>query len=368
MILIHCVVKTRGSKSADGEGVDMAHKHHRRHRKPKGYDGGRPPREKLLAMVVLTAALFIAALLAVGYIGDMMEPEVVEPRGSLEGRFEPTLTLEHGGKTYTHQELDYTTLLFIGVDRPVLTGASMRQSGQADFLLLMTIDRDSGEIDMLQIDRDTVSQVQVYGAFGNPAGKRDMQICLSYAFGSDPEKACQNTVKAVETLLGGVPVDHYIALDMDGMSVLNDVLGGVTVTLEEDFTAFDPEMAAGATIRLEGVQAAYYLRGRSGVGDGTNASRMNRQAAFMEAAAELLNTRMAADAEFVGEILDALDEHLVASCEDAWLINQAYSARKYARTGLVRLDGEHTVGSDGFVEFHPDTNALTEYIIGTFCE
>lgn len=344
----------------------MAHKH-RTHRDHKRH-GENASRDKLLIKAVAGTIVIIAALIAIFVIGDRLEPETKESRGSIEGFFEPTLTMEHDGRTYAHQELDYTTLLFIGVDKPALTGATLRQSGQADFLLLMTIDREDREIDMLQIDRDTIAKVQVYGAFGNPAGTRETQICLSYAFGTNPEKACQNTVAAVETLLGGVPVDHYIALDMDGMSVLNDALGGVTVTLEEDFTDLDPAMAAGTTIRLQGQQAEFYLRSRSEVGDGTNASRMDRQATFMEAAAELLSKRMAADAGFVGELLDALDEHLVISCEQMWLVNQAYDAHKYPRTGLKKLDGVHTVGSDGFVEFHADTEALTDYIISTFCE
>ena len=194
------------------------------------------------------------------------------------------------------------------------------------------------------------------------------QICLSYAFGSDPELACQNTVKAVSDLLIGVPIDHYIALDMDGMSLLNDALGGVTVTLEEDFSDMDPAMTVGSTIRLQGQQAEYFLRGRMTVGDGTNKSRMTRQAAFMEAAADLLYDQMSADADFINQLLNALEAHLVTSCESGWLISQAYTAHKYTRTEPIRLAGEHTVGSDGFVEFHPDSNALMTYVIDTFCK
>lgn len=345
----------------------MAHKHGK-HRRQRGFDGGKPSRGMLALMIALTAALFAAVLAGVLLIGERLEPEKEETRGSLEERFAPTLTLEHDGRTYSHEELDYTTILFIGVDKSTLSSASMRTGGQADFLLLMTIDRDDREVDLLQIDRDTITPVKVYGAFGNPAGTRNTQISLSYAFGTTPDKACQNTVQAVTDLLCGIPIDHYIALDMDGMSILNDALGGVTVTLTEDFSDLDPAMTTGATIQLQGQQAEYYLRSRMTVGDGSNASRMERQAAFMEAAAELLNDRMAADAEFVGELLEALDEHLVLSCEEAWLINQAYAARKYVRTELARLDGEHAIGADGFVEFHPDTNGLMTYITGTFCE
>lgn len=345
----------------------MAHRHGKygRHR---GLYSGEPSRRRLLLTGVASAVIGLVFLAAVIIVGNRVEPHREEARGSLEERFAPTLTLEHNGRTYTHEELDYTTILFIGVDKSELSDASMRTGGQADFLLLMTIDRDSRKIGLLQIDRDTITPVKVYGAFGNPAGTRSTQISLSYAFGTTTEKACQNTVQAVTTLLGGVPIDHYIALDMDGMSILNDMLGGVTVTLKDDFTDLDPAMKAGTTLKLRGEQAEYYLRSRMSIGDGSNTNRMDRQVTFMTDAAQLLDARMAADAEFVGELLEALDEHLVFSCQEAWLINQAYSAHKYTRTGIVRPEGKYAVGKDGFAEFHPDAEAMTEYIVNTFCE
>ena len=352
---------------ADSEGVKMAHQQ-RMHRGHGGRHGGKPSRARLLLMGAAAVVVFAAGLLAISFVGGRLEGETEETRGNLEERFAPTLTLEHDGRTYAHEELDYTTILFIGVDKSELSSASMRTGGQADFLLLMTIDRERREIDLLQIDRDTITPVKVYGAFGNPAGTRNTQISLSYAFGTNTDMACRNTVQAVTTLLHGIPIDHYIALDMDGMSILNDALGGVTVTLEEDFSDLDPAMTAGTTLKLQGRQAAYYLRSRMTVGDGTNAGRMKRQATFLSAAATLLDARMAEDPEFVDGLLDALEEHLVLSCQESWLINQAYAARKYARTEIVRPEGESLIGADGFAEFHPDADALMTYIIGTFCK
>lgn len=352
----------------------MAHRHHRhhghhhRHRGKGGYDGRGPSRPKLLlwggAAIVLLVLMLLAIVLGSGVIAPEAPVVQVEP----DATDQPTMTIEYDGRIWEHEEYKFTTILFIGVDQPELTSASLRAGGQADFLVLVAIDRINHQVHTLQIDRDTMVPVQVYGAFGNPAGTREMQICLSYAFGSDPQKACQNTVKAVETLLGGVTIDHYVALDMDGMALLNDALGGVTVTLTEDFTIYDPAMTKGATITLQGDQAAYYLRGRMSVGDGTNAARMNRQAAFLEAAVLLADTRMAQDPGYLVTVLEALDGHIVSSCDEAWLINQAYAVRTYPRTGTVRLKGEHTEGADGFVEFHPDTDALLTYITGTFCE
>lgn len=348
----------------------MAHRHHRRHRHHRkgGFDGRQMPRAKLLLWGGAALLLLVAMAAAIFFCGDMLDPDAAEVTVEPDASDEPTLTFQYDGRLYEHEEYKYTTILFIGVDEPELSSATLRAGGQADFLLLVAIDRINHQVHTLQIDRDTVVPVQVYGAFGNPAGSREMQICLSYAFGTSPDMACRNTVLAVETLLGGLPIDHYVALDMEGMALLNDALGGVTVTLTEDFSMFDPAMTQGATITLQGRQAEYFLRGRMDVGDGTNASRMSRQAVFMEAAALLAGDRMAQDPGYLVDVLNALDGHLLASCDEAWLINQAYAVRQYPRTRTARLTGEHTVGGDGFVEFHPDTNALMKYITSTFCE
>ena len=350
----------------------MAHGHHHRHHhgshRKGGYDGRGVSRPKLLlwggGAIVLLALMLLAIVLG----GGLIEPEPPVVQVDPDVTDQPTATFEYDGRIWEHEEYRYTTILFIGVDRPELESASLRAGGQADFLLLVAIDRIDHTVHTLQIDRDTIVPVQVYGAFGNPAGTREMQICLAYAFGSDPHMACRNTVLAVETLLGGVKIDHYVAVDMDGMALLNDALGGVTVTLDEDFTIYDPAMKKGATITLQGDQAAYYLRGRMNVGDGSNAGRMNRQRRFMQAAALMLDTRMAQDPTYLVSVFDAMDGHVVASCDEAWLINQAYAVRSYPRTETVQLRGEHLVGADGFVEFHPDTDALMKYITGTFCE
>ena len=347
----------------------MAHEHHRHHRRHhQSYDGRKSDRAGLLRWGGLAVLLLAAMLLGIILLSDVIEPEApvvqIDPGTSSQ----PTLTIQHDGRTWEHKEYQFTTILFIGVDQPELTGASLRAGGQADFLILMAIDRVDHQVHILQIDRDAVVPVQVYGAFGNPAGVREMQICLSYAFGTTTEKACLNTVRAVETLLGGIPIDHYVALDMEGMALLNDALGGVTVTLTEDFSMFDPVMIKGATITLRGKQAEYFLRGRMSVGDGTNAARMSRQAVFMEAAATLATSRMATDPGYLVTVVNALEGHLVSSCDMAWLINQAYAVRLYPRTKNVGLQGEHLVGADGFVEIHPDTNGLMTYITSTFCE
>ena len=203
-----------------------------------------------------------------------------------------------------------------------------------------------------------MTDIRVYGPFGDYTGVRETQICLSHAYGATAEENCENTVWAVGRLLGNIPIDGYMALDMSGITALNDALGGVTVTLEEDFSSLDPQMVKGATITLRGKQAETFVRGRTGVGDGTNASRMQRQRTFIRSAEELLVQRMNEDMGYAGTLYDALAGHMTTNIERGWLINRAYECRDYRRPETKTLAGGHCIGADGFMEFHADKDAL----------
>ena len=84
-------------------------------------------------------------------------------------------------------------------------------TGRADFLLLLTFDKKNRTISTLQIDRDTMTDIRVYGPFGDYTGIRETQICLSHAYGATAVENCENTVWAASRLLGNIPVDGYLA-------------------------------------------------------------------------------------------------------------------------------------------------------------
>lgn len=325
-----------------------------------------PPDRNLLRNALFVGGSLLLILLVIFLLGATEEPAAPETHGDIDERFRPATTVEQDGVTYAHQDFDYVTFLIIGIDQTTLKSSSFRTRGQADFLLLATIDRSKRELHMLQIDRDTITPVQVYGTLGNKAGKRPLQICLAYSFLQDPDAAAENTVAAVSELLDGITIDHYIVVDMGGMTALNDALGGVTVTLEDDLSSLDPAMVPGATLTLKGNQAEYYLRGRMNVGTGTNAGRMQRQTNFVRQAVSLVNTRFSEDLTFGATLLKQLEPHLLMNCQQDWLADQIYSAREYTLYDPVSLDGKHVLGENGFVEFYPDSYALTTYVIDHF--
>ena len=326
-----------------------------------------------IAVALVCAALaYVGVLLGIRTVGSRLErSDAPEPVGSLDGRFaSDELTLRYADRTWTYRKRELTNLLLIGVDWAEMDSpaASGRYAGQADFLLLLTFDKKNRTISTLQIDRDTMTDIRVYGPFGEYTGIRETQICLSHAYGATAAENCENTVWAASRLLGNIPVDGYLALDMSAITALNDALGGVTVTLEEDFSALDPQMVRGATIALQGKQAETFVRGRTGVGDGTNAARMKRQKAFMQKAGDLIAEGLERDSGFAGTLLDALSGHMTMNVTRGWLINKAYESSGYRRTETRTLAGTHALGADGFTEFRADTDALNDLLTASFFE
>lgn len=322
-------------------------------------------------MTGVMAVLLLAALLGLVYLaGSLLDgAEQPEPMGSIEGRFEPTSTLLHEGKEYGYYENYFTNILLIGVDKTDIGEQSeYRSGGQADFLMLVSIDRHGRTVTPIHIDRDTVTDVKVYSPFGHAAGTKRMQICLAHSFGASNKVNCDNTIWAVEKLLEGITIDHYLVLDMTGIAKLNDALGGVTVTLKDDFSHLDPSMTVGTTMRLSGKQAEYFVRGRHEVGDHSNLQRMSRQREFLEKLVDLLTQQISQSSMFVNELFEELEDHMYTSMDSAWLSNQSYVMEHYEQREIIDLEGKHSIGEDGFMEFHPDEEKLKKLLINVFME
>lgn len=319
-----------------------------------------------LVLIVYLAAMFVA--IRIGSRMDAVDP-VPENYGDLSNRFEPSQTMEWEGKTYAHYKSYFTNILVIGMDKnDIGEDAGYRSNGQADFLMYLVIDRHNRIITPIHIDRDTVADVPVYGSFGTPAGSRMLQVCLAHAFGGTQHEASINTRQAVMNLMGGIAIDYYLTMDMEGIAALNDALGGVTVTLDEDFSHLDPAMTQGATITLKGKQAEYFVRGRYGIGDYTNSQRMKHQQAYLDAALPLLREKLTQDEELAIGIFDDLADHLCTNISRTWIMNNTYAFKNYEVKPIVWLEGDHSVGQDGFVEFQPDEEALQQLLIDLFYE
>lgn len=325
--------------------------------------------QRSLKPLWISLIVFAAVLAAVFLIGRSIEQSgKTDAFGSLEGRFEETPTVTYQGKKYAaKQKLE--TFLFIGVDKQEdqqEDDVTARNGGQCDFLMLMVFDHAAKTLQRIQIDRDTMAEITVLGILGNALGTNTHQICLAHGFGDGKEQSCRFTVEAVRRLMEGITIDGYVALNMGGINTLNDLLGGVTVTLSDDFSMYDPAMIPGVTLTLRGQQAETYVRTRMGVSDGTNASRMLRQQDYLDKAANILIGRLKDEASFANKLFDGMADYIVTETSRGKLINVANKVSAYTIDAPQSLTGEHTIGSDGFVEFHADPEALTQLVLDIF--
>ena len=313
-------------------------------------------------------ALILVCTLLFYFGGRWLETRnYTEARGDLT-ETEETETQEVDGVLYRRRK-NLTSILVMGVDRDSdAESDSPFEGGQADFQRLIVIDPDEGTVHQLKIDRDTLTEVTVLGFLGSPIGTQTMQISLAHGFGDGKEQSCEYAREAVEGLLNGENIDFYLAMNLDGITVLNDAVGGVTVTLEDDFSAHDPAMTKGTTLTLHGKQAEYYVRSRMDIGEGTNEARMVRQENYLNQLSSLLEGKIRQDKQFVTTLYEELTPYLVSDMAKGRLINEVWAARDYTLEDAIELTGEHQVAEDGFMEFHADEDSIQKAVLELFWE
>lgn len=284
-------------------------------------------------------------------------PDAEPVYGSMEGRFDSAITIEQDGAVLHYREMEITNYLLIGVDNEEGTNG-----GQADFLVLLSVDRRNQTVTPIMVDRDTVAAVTTYGIFGNKSGEKQMQICLAQAFHSKGATGSANTVSALSRLLYGVPIEHYAAVDIEGITLLNDAVGGVEVVLEDDLSALDPSLSQGAAVTLTGSQAELFVRSRMNVADGTNASRMKRQRLYLESLLSRLFDQQDGRDSLLEEGLNRLSGHYETDMTDSAILSTVQKYASYAWQPFMLLPGEYREGTDGFTEFWLDERQTQEML------
>lgn len=268
----------------------------------------------------------------------------------------------------THRE-NLETFLIFGLDKFEAEEDAMGylNDQQSDFLMLVVLDRDSKVCNLLHLNRDTMTEIRRLGIGGGSAGKFEGQLALAHTYGSGGSDSSLNTVKAVSTFLGGEPIDHYIGMTMDMVGRLNDLVGGVTVTIMDDMTSVDPSFVKGDTVTLHGDQALLYVRTRFGLNDSTNLRRMERQRQYLEALYHRL--LLSADSETSQSHVQLLE--LLTSLQTDLSVNQLDGLRntlkEYQVAPILYIEGEAVKG-EKFMEFYPDEASRQSVIETVFYE
>ncbi|MCR5088157.1 MAG: LCP family protein [Oscillospiraceae bacterium] len=320
----------------------------------------------------------LVAMIGVGLFGlhlwekNELEKEAleIEARSSDSDLLPEQLTVYYQGNWYQLRN-DLKSYLLLGIDKfedtaQTTDGAAINKQ-QSDFLLLMIADENDRSYTALQLNRDTMCEVQILGKNGQVISTQTMQLALSHTYGSGGKDSCRNSVKAVSRLLYDVPIDHYFAVTMDAIPVLNDLVGGVTVTIEEDLTAIDPSFTEGRTVLLKGDQSLLFVRTRMQVSDGTNISRMSRQRTYMDALYSQMSRRLRESSGFALTLADTLAPYMVSDLITDEMAQLADQLKDYRFNGIITVEGTADY-SGHFAEFYPDETDLQSKVIRLFFE
>lgn len=273
----------------------------------------------------------------------------------------------YNGTAYARRE-DLETVLLLGVDKfEGETPEGYVNNQQTDFLLLLVMDKENETCTPIQLNRDTMTQIQILGVTGEPAGTFTGQLALAHTYGSGEEDSCENTVLAVENLLYGVGIDHYVSLTMDGVALLNDLVGGVTVEVLDDFSGIDDSLVQGETVTLQGQQALTYVRSRGGLEDSSNLHRMERQRQYLSALQQQLKAAVQQEDGFTLDALLQLNEYMVSDCTVNQLSDLGDSLATYQVSDILTTPGDAQEGEE-FMEFTVDEAALQQLVMDVFYE
>ncbi len=321
--------------------------------------------------VMLTICVLLLAVL-MGSAILFTETEVpVENAGTAQNAASAPDSLTFEGKELPIKK-HLQTVLLIGTDSVEAYQQEEKLQdfynfNQADVLMLLVLDKEANTAEIIQLNRDTMADVPWLDVLGNYGGTEYKQICLAYNYGDGGAKSCKNTVRAVSWLLFDAPIDHYIQLPMSGIGALNDLVGGVSVTIQEDLTVLDPAFVKGATVRLRGKQAETFLRVRMALEDDTNLSRMERHRAYLDSfqrcAREALNT----DSEFTMKLVEVLAEHVQSDMTAQQMSSLVEQLDKTSVSPIRVPEGELLHGQE-FYEFYVDEATLWELVKTVYCE
>ncbi len=255
---------------------------------------------------------------------------------------------------------DLTTLLLLGIDKEgkMEKVPSNINDQQCDFLTLVLLDAARGTYDLLQLNRDTMTPVDVLGLGGVVIESVPMQLALSHTYGDAMEESCENSVRAVERLLGGeIEIDHYLAINMTGLAGLVDALGGVTVTIQDDFSNVDPTLIQGETMLLDGRQCLTYLRGRRGVADNTNLTRAERQKAFLQKLLPAMKNK----GELAMQALAEVSSYMLTDLSSGGLEKLLEKWENSSLQEIHTPPGKAVLGEE-YIEFYVDTAGLNALV------
>lgn len=223
--------------------------------------------------------------------------------------------------------------------------------GLSDTMLLIRFDPLQEKLTVLSIPRDTRTYIEGYGI-----GK------INHA---NYQGGPALSASAVSELLGGVEIDRYVRVNVQGIEKLIDALGGVIVDVPKDMKYNDFSQHFYVNLKkgkqhLDGDKAVQFLRFRyDGLGD---IARVQRQQMLMRSVVE--QALRPATIVKIPKILDVVKSHLDTNLTVKELMALSSFAAKTERSGvqMIMLPGDFNNPTEKVSYWLPDERRIQQVV------
>ena len=279
--------------------------------------------------------------------------------------------IEYNGKRYRYND-EIINILLLGIDSESNPADAAGNTDFSDVIVLAALNMRDNKMTLISLSRNIMCDIELQENTSDELSLIHTQLALSYAYGDGQHGSCEVTKNAVSNIFFGLPIQGYAAYYFNGIGALNDVVGGVTVEIPDDFPFSaikgKEHMKAGNTITLNAEEAVLYVFARNEFRDDANELRMLRQKQYMLNLISKAKNIAMNNPTSILSMYDAVDEYLLTNLgisEISYLATQAINME--FDSNIHNLPGEIVAReSDGITEYYIDQNALFNLMVDIF--
>lgn len=232
--------------------------------------------------------VIVVLLVAVGgYLGKVY----FDVKKTADGVYEESTRIKSQlrEKPVSVKQGEAMSILLLGID----TGEFDRtEQGRSDSMMIATVNPDKKQTTIVSIPRDTYTEIVGLGT--------QDKLNHAYAFGG-----AEMSMDSTEKLLG-VPIDHYVSVNMHGLKEMVDAVGKIQLENNIEFTQSGYEFHQGP-VQLDGDAALAYIRMRYDDPNGDYGRQERQRKVVMAIIKKAMSPSIIAN---YGTILNTLEDHV----------------------------------------------------------
>ena len=316
----------------------------------------------MLIIIPIIVIIALACLVLSAIILEKSKENSVQTGSAVEAPdYDNADKWSEGIVTYNNQRYRYNnkirTYLFMGID-----------TDEPVHKFLIIVDKAHDKLSLISIHRNLMTTVKMYNREGEYTGDAELQICLQHGYGDGERLSCQRTADCVSNLFYGIPIHGYVSLNMGGIGILNDALGGVEVTILQDLVneSRNVHLTTGETKNLSGDEAYVYVRSRDITQFDSASDRLARQEQYLNNMIPVMLKRIRSASSAVS-VYGAAEDYIYSNIDYNRLADEISDMTYDASEGMREVPGEVVMGEQ-LEEFYADDDGLYQLILDVFYE